>query len=70
MPFAGTEENLKVVHINSDIVYSANAIHVIYLARDIRVPQMQDDLCLRTQYEKILKWYRVMDKWKVTGEMF
>lgn len=29
---------------------------------------MQDDLCFRTQYEK--KWYRVMDKWKVTDEMF
>ena len=63
MPFTGTEENLKVVHINSDITYS-NAIYIIYLARDIKVPQMQNDLCLRTLYEKLLKWYHVMDKWK------
>lgn len=64
IPFTRTEEILKVVHISSEIIYSANAIYIIYLARDIRLPQMQDDLCLRTQEENLLKWYHVVGKWK------
>lgn len=56
IPFTGTEEILKVLHISSDIIYPTNAIYIIYLARDVRVLQMQDDLCLRTQEENLLKW--------------